>query len=109
MNANTADAGSVRPAAPVVAVLDDDGFEAMLALDLHDAAMRAHLDVALGGELLDQVVRHAVGKRRPAHQERDLGRVAREEHRGLPRRVAAADQEHALARGSLSASVCAAP
>ena len=42
-----------------VAVLDDDGLEVVFAFDADDPASCAYLDVALGRQLLDQVMRHA--------------------------------------------------
>ena len=53
---------------------------------------------ARGIQLVDEVPRHARRERRAAHHQRHRSCVAREVQRGLPGRVAAADDEHVAAR-----------
>ncbi len=55
------------------------------------------LDVGLGADALDQVVRHGRLQAGAAHKHPDLGGLARQIDRRLARGVAAADQRHLLA------------
>ena len=63
----------------------------LVALGLDDLGAGAHRDVLDLLELLDQVVGHRRLQRRPPHQQRHGLGVPGEEHRGLARRVRAAD------------------
>jgi hypothetical protein len=81
-------------------IAHDDALEHAVAAAADDLGARAHRD-ALRVQLVDQVLRHAGGERRAAHEQGHGCRVPREMQGSLPRGVAAADHVHDLARHAL--------
>ena len=64
------------------------------AQKVHDLRVAEHCDVGGGRDPIDQIARHRFREARPAHQHLHLARMAGEENRRLPRRVASAQQGH---------------
>ncbi|CAG9211811.1 hypothetical protein BVI2075_530049 [Burkholderia vietnamiensis] len=73
---------------------DSDRIEPAVAVQCVDRRPVAHRDVRRALDPVDQIARQRVGERCAAHEHRDLARMAREIHRGLAGRIAAADDEH---------------
>ena len=71
----------------------------VLAVRRHHLGRKPRRDVRLAGDLVDQVVRHALGQRVAAHHQRHPARMVGEVQRRLAGRVAGADEEDVLAVG----------
>jgi len=78
-------------------ILDGDPLQPIGAMHRLDRVARQHLDVVGGGDLVNEILRHALAERRGADEHRDLAGVAREEHGSLPGRVGPANDADVLA------------
>ena len=75
---------------------DRDGLQMGLSFDLYHARRRLDGDPGCLGNLLDQVLRHALLQRWPTHQQRDAAGVAGKVHGGLPGRIGPTNQVDVL-------------
>ena len=68
----------------------------LAAVEPDDLGIEQQFDVRRGLDPLDQIARHAGAEAAAADHHVDLAGMARQEHRGLPGGIAAADQRHLL-------------
>ena len=78
-------------------ILHFDRFEVAGSDDVDNLALQLDANVFFSVQLVDEILRHAGGEFLAAHEDCDAARIAGKEHRGLSRRVAAADDKHVLA------------
>jgi len=74
----------------------------VVAFEAGDFRPRQHLDVGKSLDAVDQVARHAGLQARPAHQDPDLGDLARQIDHRLTGRIAGAHQGHLLPGAELA-------
>ncbi len=93
-----------RPPLVRLRVLQLHDFKNFPAHHFPDLGVRQNFDVLLGLHAAGEIARHALGKTFAADHQQHFRRAFGEKHRGLPRRVAAAGDDHGRAAADLSFS-----